>query len=134
MCCAYFLFSLNAESIVVVPDTPKVPEPVQPITSLLCEVQTSTAVVELRWQLPSGVYLTPNNDTNEVRVSLERLADEGNVTIRATVLTIAPLSYQLAGDYSCEVRDTTTPGAEWIAADVELRLKGIIKCHHHRCT
>ncbi len=94
-------------------------------TFLQCQLEPPDAMVEHGWRLPSGEFLTPDNDTDQIQVSeigTSQLAN--NVTVS---LIIYPLSYQHAGVYSCEVRDTTTPGAEWVAAQVELQLRGRIR-------
>ncbi len=85
-------------------------------------------MVEQGWRLPSGEFLTPDNDTDQIQVSeigTSQLAN--NVTVSIIVIIINQLSYQHAGVYSCEVRDTTTLGAEWVAAQVELQLRGRIR-------
>lgn len=117
-----------AESITVLPDTPRVPDGVQVFTSLLCEIQPPTALVELRWLLPSGAYSTSSNDTYEYIVSLGTPPEFDHTSSSIALLTINFLSYRHAGEYFCEVRDTTTPSTGWTAAAVELQLPGNIKC------
>ncbi len=115
--------SLTA-AITLIPNTPRAPD-LLVFTFLQCEIQPSDAMVDVGWRLPSGEFLTPDNDTAEFHVSdVGTVVHADNTTEAVIILTIFGLSYQHAGMYSCEVRDTTTPGAEWIAAKVDLQLTG----------
>ncbi len=91
-------------------------------------------MVDVGWRLPSGEFLTPDNDTVEFHVSdVGTSIHADNTTKAVIILTIFGLSYQHAGMYSCEVRDTTSPGAEWITAKVDLQLTGnLSKTIHQR--
>ncbi len=93
---------------------------------MLCDILPLEAAVDIGWRLPSGEFLTPDNDTSEIQVSGKGTsAQPHNYTRSVTTLFISNfLSYQHAGVYSCEVRDTATPGAEWITAEVDLQLRG----------
>ncbi len=95
---------------------------------LQCQLEPFGAMVEHGWRLPSGEFLTPDNDTNQIQVSeIGTSQMSNNVNISVLVIIINQLSYQHAGVYSCEVQNTTTPGAEWVTAQVELQLRGITR-------
>ncbi len=90
-------------------------------------------MVDVGWRLPSGEFLTQVNDTEEIHVSEvgdSALAD--NTTKDVFIVTIFAVSYQHAGIYSCEVRDTATPGAGWITAELDLQLRGILCRTNHK--
>ncbi len=95
-------------------------------TFLQCQLEPADAMVEHGWRLPSGEFLTTENDTDQIQVS-EIGASQlpGNMNVSVLVVIINQLSYQHAGLYSCEVQNT--PGAEWVAAQVELQLRGITR-------
>ncbi len=85
-------------------------------------------MMEHGWRLPSGEFLTPDNDTDQFQIpeiGTSQLANNMNISV--FVILITQLSYQFAGVYSCGVRDTTTPGAKWVTAQVELQLRGRIR-------
>ena len=130
MYCYCTALPLYTESITLIPESPQVlPDGILNIfTFLRCtiEFETSDLMVDHGWRLPSGNFLVEDNETNP-RYRVEPISvgfKEGNVSNIVTVLTINGLSYQDAGVYSCEVRDTTTPNSEWITAPVELQLQG----------
>ncbi len=118
-----------AESLTLTPTTPRAPD-LSAFTFLQCEIQPPDAMVDVGWRLPSGEFLTPNNDTSDIHISdVGTSTRADNTTEAVIILTITGLSYQHAGTYSCEARDTTTPGAEWITAKVDLQLRGT--CTNH---
>ncbi len=84
-------------------------------------------MVEHGWRLPSGEILTPANNTDQIQVQIGTSVLDNEMNETVLVIIITQLSYQFAGVYSCEVRDTTTPGAEWVTAQVELQLRGITR-------
>ncbi len=90
-------------------------------------------MVDVGWRLPSGEFLTPVNDTEDIHISdVGDLAQADNTTRDVFIVTIFAMSHQHAGIYSCEVRDTATPGAGWITAEVDLQLRGIL-CSTRNC-
>ncbi len=112
------------EAITLIPFSPRAPD-LLVFTFLQCEIQPPNAMVDVGWRLPSGEFLTPDNDTVEFHVSdVGSSIQADNTTEAVIILTIFGLSYQHAGSYACEVRDTTTAGAEWITAEVDLQLRG----------
>ncbi len=93
-----------------------------------CQIEPADAMVEHGWRLPSGEFLAPDNDTDQIQVlEIGHLQLANNVNVSVLVIIINQLSYQHAGVYSCEVQNTTTPGAEWVTAQVELQLRGITR-------
>ncbi len=92
-------------------------------------------MVEHGWRLPSGEFLTPDNYSDPIQVleiGTSQLANNMNISV--LVIIINQLSYQHAGVYSCEVRDTTTAGVEWVIAQVELQLRGISEVTLFSCS
>ena len=81
-----------------------------------------------RWTIPSGQTFT----FNELNLpNFERFrVSQGNVPAgegprQATLLLIQSLTYQDAGNYTCEVRNSSAPPqSEWLLATVELQLEG----------
>ena len=84
--------------------------------SIVCIVTPVNATVAVRWTLPNGTML---NEGSSGRFFVDQGAETGELTVILVITT--QLSYQDAGDYTCEVME---PGAEWIPATVELQLTG----------
>ena len=52
------------------------------------------------------------------------------VWMEATVLFMEMISYQDAGNYTCEVRSSSPTQSPWFSASVELQLEGEDTCIH----
>ena len=87
-----------------------------PFATIVCIVTPVNATVAVRWTLPNGTML---NEGSSGRFFVDQGAETGELTVILVITT--QLSYQDAGDYTCEVME---PGAEWIPATVELQLTG----------
>lgn len=131
ICVEALCFFNASEPLTLVPGPLNVPH-LSTFTFLYCGLQPPDARVNHGWRLPSGEFLTPDNHTSQFQVSaLGRSRRVNNAADWYTVMvfTINALSYELAGEYSCEVQDSTTPRAEWTAAVVELQLQGTVFIH-----
>ena len=84
-----------------------------------------------RWTIPSGqifTYLEPNPGFERYRI-LQGPAGQGqNVQREATLLFMEMISYQDAGNYTCEVRSSSPTQSPWFSASVELQLEGKHTC------
>ena len=99
-----------------------------PDTFLVCAV-TPPLNLFTRWTLPSGT-VTVFRDANDPRFIMS-LANNVNGTAFITILLIQNMTYEDAGTYTCEARntsDTTTPTV-WYSATVELQLLGTCFLH-----
>ena len=86
------------------------------------------------WTTPSGetfTYLVPNPPGFErYRIFQGPFGVDQNVQREATLLFIEMLSYQDAGNYTCEVRSSVSTQSPWFSASVELQLEGEDTCIH----
>ena len=87
-----------------------------------------------RWTTPSGetftfmVRIPPGFERYRI---LQGPAGQGqNVRMEATLHFIEMLSYQDAGNYTCEVRSSSSTQSPWFSASVELQLEGEDTCIH----
>ena len=81
-----------------------------------------------RWTIPSGLAFTNNQPSSpgfeRFRVTQGGVATQAGVRI-ATLLFIRNITYQDAGNYTCEVRSSSAPAqSPWLLATVELQLEG----------
>ena len=87
-----------------------------------------------RWTTPSGetftfMVLNPPGFERYRIFQGPRSVDQ-NVRREATLLFIEMLSYQDAGNYTCEVRSSASTQSPWFFASVELQLEGEDTCIH----
>ena len=91
-----------------------------------------------RWTIPSGetlTYMVHNPPGFERYRILQGPAGQGqNVRMEATLLFMEMISYQDAGNYTCEVRSSSSPQSPWFSASVELQLEGKHTCMNRQRT
>ena len=87
-----------------------------------------------RWTTPSGetfTFMVRNPPGFERYRILQGPAGlDQNLRREATLLFIEMLSYQDAGNYTCEVRSSVSTQSPWFSASVELQLEGEDTCIH----
>ena len=79
-----------------------------------------------RWTIPSGetiTYMVPNLPGFE-RYRIVQGQGGGQVQRESTILLVENLSYQDAGNYTCEARSSASTQSPWFSASVELQLEG----------
>ena len=82
---------------------------------------------ESRWITPSGEILEFGATTTSTKhiVSQSRVTELGSSQeVAATVLVIRELSYTDAGNYTCEVRNSSDSSAQWVSDIVRVLLLG----------
>ena len=113
--------TLPIESITLEPRPEVVERPgiagLSSFTALICIATPVNVTIAVRWILPNGTTLISTSGC----FFIDQDANTGELDV---VLGIALLSYQDAGDYTCEVMDQSEPGAQWIPATVQLQLTG----------
>ena len=91
-----------------------------------------------RWTIPSGetlTYMVRNPPDFERYRILQGPAGQGqNVRMEATLLFMEMISYQDAGNYTCEVRSSSPTQSPWFSASVELQLEGKHTCMNRQRT
>ena len=87
-----------------------------------------------RWTTPSGetfTFMVANPPGFERYRILQGPAGQGQtVRMEATLLFMEMISYQDAGNYTCEVRSSSSTQSPWFSASVELQLEGEDTCIH----
>ena len=73
-------------------------------TALICIVMPVDVTIAVRWTLPNGTML---NEGASGRFIVDHGAETGELTV---ILAINQLSYQDAGNYTCEVIDQVLSG------------------------
>ena len=109
-------------------------------TFLLCNPEPNSQLTEVdyisRWTIPSGetfTNLVANPPGFEQYRVVQGPADgrQGVQRKESTVLILENLSYQDAGNYTCEVRSSSASAqSPWFSASVELQLEGRIHIIH----
>ena len=83
-----------------------------------------------RWTIPSGetfTYLVANPPGFERYRTVQGQGDVGEgVQTELTLLFMENLSYEDAGNYTCEVRSSASAQSPWFSTSVELQLKGTV--------
>ena len=88
-----------------------------------------------RWTIPSGeifTYRVPNPPGFERYQVVQGPTDtRQGVQRESTLLFIERLTYQDAGNYTCEVRSSSASAqSPWLSASFELQLEGKDTCMH----
>ena len=124
-----------AEDVMIIPNRNPVAIPSQtniltPGIPLVCGLNPDTLEPNVnyttRWIVPGGQIITSTQGRfvfHEDRVSLN------NALLPGTVLVVTGLSFQDAGNYTCEARSNAFPGASplWASASFELQLNCKLK-------
>ena len=128
----YPLFAETVSSI-----RPKIPVQVLPgkasltrFTFLSCLPEPNSQLNQSdyvsRWTTPSGEMFKITILGFEQFTVLQGTDQEGR---QLTLLRVAKLSYQDAGNYTCEVKSSSAPAqSPWLSASVELQLEGEDTC------
>ena len=127
------LFAENVSSI-----QPEIPVRILPddsflhiLTFLVCNPEPNSQLTRVdyvsRWTIPSGETFTfnvSNPPAFEQYAIYQGQYNVGQVRRESTVLLVLNLSYQDAGNYTCEVRSSASTQSPWFSASFELQLEG----------
>ena len=124
--------------IKVLPEEPRL----NPFTFLMCNPEPNSQLTMVdyvsRWTIPSGetfTYMVRNPPGFErYRIVQGPAAISQNVRREATLLFMEMLSYQDAGNYTCEARSSASTQSPWFSASVELQLEGKDVCMNNQQT